>query len=411
MALFRKTIVGPAVYHVDTPKGRKLVPVTRKLLKDMCDTANEMLKKGFKIPCPFAHRDGNGTVPGLLMNEDTDAATNEKKQWSSDINAGFWNKFSINKDGQLEGVVEIPGDENDPNSNAYKFGKTIKETSIFYVPEFEDSLGRTWKHVLKHVAAVVRPLEPDQTNFESLQNDPEYQLAMAFAMSDEVNPTKKDDESEGSQDKTATTTSDSDTTQPDKEEGAPDEAVVGNVVRLFKEKLEMEFPPDTNMQNFMDRLLAILTSIPVDKQEDLASEKPKEKSEPETKAQLAMAEDNTVLPKKFEKLFEQYFAQFKLNLKDRIEAAVKAGKIGKRYAENVFYPELESLAMSHDDLDDEGNHKKTEIEIRLEMAEQLDSILDRSENSSAEGTEEKKPEGEEIKASEAELEAVYNMAL
>lgn len=400
MALFRKTIVGPGVYSVRTSKGRVLVPVTRQRIRDICNTANEMIQEGFKIPCPYAHRDENEIVPSVVMSdEEIDLQTKEKKKWSSDINAGFWKTFDIDEKGRLEGVVEVPGSEDDPKSPAYKFGKTIQETSIFYEPKYIDGFGKEWRHALRHVAAVLNPREPGQSNFEAIPETPEYELAMSFSMSDEVAAT----------DKTGVTPkSDAADSAPEtKEKPEPN---ISEIVRLFKEKFKLEFPTDTTFENFIDRLRTILFSLPTEEEEELASDKPKEKSDPKTPVSIAMA-DEPVIPKKFNKMLEDYFNQLKKALKERIEIAVQNGKIGKRYAEQVFYPELEAFAMSEDDFDDEGNRKKSDFEIRLEMAEQLDAILDKAISDTPSGdTEEVKPSGEEVKASQDELDGVYRMA-
>lgn len=412
MALFRKVIVRPGTYSVRTAKGRRIVPVTRDYIKELYDTNTKILESGMNIPAPYAHRDGENIVPSILTDEDTDAETKQKKKWSSDINAGFWKKFEVGKDGELAGYVEVPGNENDPNTPAGKLGTTIKETSVFVEPEWEDGLGRKWNKALRHIALVTNPIEPGQSNFEPVTSD--YALAMSFSMADEIggspsSPGKDTEKKEPSSEDQSSETSqegvgDEGKTESEdtKELDATGEARIGEIVSLFKEKFGVEMPSDTTCDNFFDRLRTILISTPSEDEEDLMGlrkqkpnkmgkdnkdDKGKDKdgkpfgSETQnTSSNSYSMNDNPEViqdvDKKSSKLLEKYLAALKKSLAERIQAAVAAGKIGKKYAAETLQPQLDALVMSFEDMDEEGEFKKTELEIRLEMAEELPSLND-----------------------------------
>lgn len=407
MALFRKIIVRPNVYSVKTPKGRSIKAVTAELLASVVKSNNAMIDAGLKIPAPFAHKDDNNIVPSLLEADgETDAQTRKKKNWSSDINAGFWKKFELTPSGELAGYVEVPN-----QADADKIGTTVQETSVFLEPEFEDGLGRKWTNALRHVALVVNPIEPDQTNFELVDTSPEYSLAMAFCMSDAVGtPPKKDGDGDGkknegppssdssggssapthsspSGDSSDTSKEDPKSDDSNKDSENDEDLMSGNVpeiVSLLKDKLGYELPSDTTPQNFLDRLRTLLTSIKKDEEEEeedfTSEEQPKKDDNSVVKpSPVAMSQDqnkdNIVLLEKLEKkastLVDGLVSQVKSAFKKRVDALVEAGKIGKEIADKMLYPQVEALAMSLEDLNEDGSLPQTDVEKLLIMAEQL----------------------------------------
>lgn len=419
MALYHKTIVRPNVYSIKTPAGRRIRSITKSDLKEIAETNNKIIESGYKIPAPYAHRDSKGIIPSILADENTDASTKEKKQWSSDLNAGYWTKFEITPKGELAGYLEVP-DDND------KIGKTIKETSVFMVPEWEDGLGRKWKKALLHVALVTNAVEPNQENFELVDPSPEYSLAMAFSLSDAV--AMSDDPNEDQANKSPSETSDTSKEQnksDDSNSNDKEKTGTGNVpeiVALLKDKLGYELPGDTTPENFLDRLRTLLTSIKKEEEEEEQNfpKNPKTNDKPggndsEVKSSpIAMSDDNkdnlVILEKKVPKLLEKLVASLKASLTSRIQAAVAAGKIGKKYADTILYPQVEALVMSLDDLNEEtGEFPKTEVEIRLEMAEDLNGFMDKDESELPKGSfVPNVPEGGEESMTKEELERAYS---
>lgn len=383
MPLFRKIITRPNVYSVKTPQGRRIKAVSKQLLSDVADTGNKMIEAGLNIPAPYAHKDGDNVVPSPLGKD-------EKPTWSANLNAGFWKKFELTPAGELAGYVEVENEE-----DAKKIGKSIKETSVWLEPEFTDGLGRKWKNALRHVALVTNAVEPDQENFQLVDTSPEYSLAMAFCMSDAVDAPKKDGDGDGKSGEGSPPPADTSKENPksdDSESNNPDAEKIGSgnvpeIVALLKEKLDYELPSDTTPENFLDRLRTLLTSIKKEEEEDedLAVDKqPKEDEKSEAKSSpVTMAQDNpdnvVVLEKlqnKAKKLVDAMLSDLKADLRQRVEAVIAAGKIGKKTAEDMFLKPIEALTMSFDDLDEEGNLPSLEIEKVLVMAESMSGLLD-----------------------------------
>jgi hypothetical protein len=368
MAKFRKNIVKPSVYRVNTKEGKQIRAVSSEFLKEVCENTREMMAAGIKVPAPYAHKNENGIYPGPVLEQEgkeVDAKTLEPTVWSSDFNAGFWNEFTLD-DTSIAGVLD--------SSNS-DIGETIKDTSIYVDPEFTDGLGRTWKNVIRHVALVTNPVEPYQDNFTKIEEG-EHALAMSFSMSDEVggDPISQVQDSPSGE-------------ASDKTEANPSGGDVTEIVKLMDEKFGISFPGDTSDANFLDRLLTVLTSIPNEEEgEDEMLGKPKG-SEVQS-SPVIMANENTddkkleqaeLLEAKAQKLLEGYMVQVKSNFTDRINALIKKGKIGKEYAEQKLFPAVEGLAMSLDDIDVEGKFKETPLQMSLDMLDSTEGFLDNKE--------------------------------
>jgi hypothetical protein len=161
MAKFRKQIVAAGVYDIPLPGGGSRVELlTPTRLQHWAETGNRMLRAGFRIPAPWCHdpnalpfKMGNdGTLPNSLQN------------------VGFWESLEVSANEQgvpaLFGLVDVPGDAQDPNSPAGKIGNTIQDTSVYVRPNFRDSAGRNWSDALMHIALVTHPVEHGQPNFQ-----------------------------------------------------------------------------------------------------------------------------------------------------------------------------------------------------------------------------------------------------
>jgi hypothetical protein len=428
MPIFRKLIVTPQVYRVNTPKGRQIRAITKDTLREVAQVNQSMIDAGIKIPAPFAHKDDEGIVPSPMLDGEIDAQTKQKKRWSSDINGGFWKKFEATDEG-LVGYVEVP------DKVAEKLGNTIQETSVLLEPEWEDGLGRKWKNALRHVALVTNAVEPNQKNFELVDLSPEYSLAMSFSMNDAVGgdsskPEKKDsDPSAKSPSETADTSSE-DNKSDDSNDKDKDQLGSGNIpeiVSLLKDKLDYELPSDTTAENFLDRLRVLLTSIKKDEEEEdddfkvnpKSKEKPGDddaevRSSPAYMADESKNTDNlTILEKKSGKLLEKLQETFKALIAGRLQSALEAGKIGKRTFDNMT-KELVTLTMSFEDFDEEtGEFKKTKIEEKLEMAEDLAGFNGEQTTTNTlpnGGSVPPSPEDANTpKATQEELEAIYKL--
>ena len=378
MKQFKKTILKPGVYSVNTPGGRKMTPISSEYITKTCNTANAMLEKGLRIPAPFAHKDDAGIYPGPLSDIDSqevDAKTQKKKRWSSDINGGFWNKFEVSDEGELVGYVETSDEAGE------KVGTTVQETSVFVIPEWEDGTGYKWENALYHVAMVTNPIEPNQDNFEKMEEQPELAMAMAFSMSDEV--------------------------------GVDPSNKIAETLSLLKDKLLIELPGDTNPDNFFDRLVVVLLNIPQKEEEDITT--PTKGSTVES-SPVIMSENNqdnlVEIQTQAGNLLTQLVDQLKSNLKSRVSSMVEKGKIGKAYVEKTLTPQIEGLTMSFDELDAEGNMPKTALEMSLDVLDSNEALVGPTEGTkekvgdAPEETAEMKGE-EDSHLTEAEMNEVY----
>jgi hypothetical protein len=258
---------------------------------------------------------------------------------------------------------------------------------------------------------------------------------MSFSMNDAVGgdsskPEKKDsDPSAKSPSETADTSSE-DNKSDDSNDKDKDQLGSGNIpeiVSLLKDKLDYELPSDTTAENFLDRLRVLLTSIKKDEEEEdddfkvnpKSKEKPGDddaevRSSPAYMADESKNTDNlTILEKKSGKLLEKLQETFKALIAGRLQSALEAGKIGKRTFDNMT-KELVTLTMSFEDFDEEtGEFKKTKIEEKLEMAEDLAGFNGEQTTTNTlpnGGSVPPSPEDANTpKATQEELDAIYNL--
>jgi hypothetical protein len=163
MARFKKKILSEGLWVTGDGKGNRRVEViTSDRIKHWAEQHAEMRKAGLKVPAPEWH---------------DPKATPETEVKGSKSNYGFWEELTVNAgdDGaSLEGYLDV-GDRSD----AEKIGNSVRETSIYAVPEFIDGTGRVWKDVLAHVAVVTNPIEPGQSNFEPVSDEHHLALSMS----------------------------------------------------------------------------------------------------------------------------------------------------------------------------------------------------------------------------------------
>lgn len=259
MAQFTKRIVRPGKYRIKKGDEEIIENLTRSRLKKMVDNSNKMLSKGIKIPAPLAHFDLNKKTPGpfrIKGSDSLDAKTGEPIGWRSDLNGGFWKSFELRDDG-LYGTVEVPGNKSDTNSLAYKVANTIKETSIFSVPDYVDQDGETYDgDTLFHVALVTTPVEPGQPNFIA-QDD--LATAMAFSMADEVDPNKSSPPSKDGfgKSKDGKSKGGEEISSQDQDSSLLSGACTVEDAIAALSSLGLVFPEDTDNTNFVERVCIV----------------------------------------------------------------------------------------------------------------------------------------------------------
>lgn len=158
---FKKQILRPGVYFVnDGNNGRRLEYITAERLKHWADQHKKMVSAGLHVPAPAIHKKEAEPTNSLKTSKD---------------NYGWWEQIEFTGNA-LEGVVDIP-----VKSDQERIGKTVKEVSIYAKPKFIDGLGNEWKDVLTHIAIITNPIEPNQKNFEKVEDG-----SLSIAMSDIV---------------------------------------------------------------------------------------------------------------------------------------------------------------------------------------------------------------------------------
>lgn len=182
MARVKKDLVTEGEFWVtdpDTGLRRKEV-LTRARFAKWLESFDKLRAKGYNVPAPFDHVDKNGNLPepvrfgrhgapkALENGGFLETLTQEIRD------AGDGKSIAV-----LVGEIEVPGDENDPATNAYKVGRTVKDTSVYVRPGYLDGTGEVHEEGFMHVAMVVNPIQPGLANFQHVKGD----RGMAIAMS------------------------------------------------------------------------------------------------------------------------------------------------------------------------------------------------------------------------------------
>lgn len=387
MARFKKVVARPGRYLVKTPSGKRAVRnLTKSDLAKAAKTGNEMIKDGLKIPAPYGHSDGNRLIPiPLTANPDdpaslVDADTLQPPKWDQAINAGFWTSFETNKHGELIGVLEVEGDENDPNSHAGRIGKTFVQTSPLLLGEWIDGKGRLRENAPLHICLTNKAVEPGQDNFERIEEDSPYAIAMSFsdedllalALDDEATPSG-DDKNGKVSDPEVNPEAENPTKQDvDKIETATGPDMVTKVREELKDKLNITLPEDTTPENILERILIVLANLePMNKEKETDFEEEPEDGQP-PKAPTIMSTDHEI--KKLNAGLNQLTQARKTEFKNRIENLVECRRIGRAHANDKLLPLVDAFQMSLDDLEEDGSFKKSALEMSLDLLEDPEAM-------------------------------------
>lgn len=179
MPKYRKEIVTAGTYKQwdRTKKQWYNRVVSPEDLQKLVASSKKMFEKGLKIPAPWKHDldvhafakiDGPNPSGGFL---------------DANVNGGFWESLEtevINGKTKLFGVIDAPGDVNDPNTPAGKVSKTVKDTSIYIRDRMPltDGSDEVIENAIMHIALVTHPIEPGQKNFELIDDQSSY-IAMS----------------------------------------------------------------------------------------------------------------------------------------------------------------------------------------------------------------------------------------
>jgi hypothetical protein len=388
--LFRKVIARPGKYLVRTLSGERAVQnFTKSKLAKMAKTGTDMLKEGMLIPAPYGHSDGKKVVPVPLLKDPEDpnifldADTGKPSRWDHALNAGFWRKFETDETGALVGYVEAEGDEKDEKTHAGRVGKMFQNVSPVVHGQWIDGKGNLREDALLHVCLTNKPVDFGQDNFKAMPDEPNYSIAMAlyeddiYAMSDDEPGDQKDPK------KVSSNASQTDAPEAnpatDAEDALPNPALgpeVINKIKLeLKTKLKVTLPDDTNETNFLDRLLTILTNLEAEEEEESEFDVEPEDGKP-PRTPTIMSLDAEVLTKKNTGLLTVITDQRKKSYKERVEALVASGRVGRAHAEAAFLPTIEAFAMSVDDVGEDGTFAPNAIEMSLDLLEKNEALTE-----------------------------------
>jgi len=372
MARFEKEILPPGYYRVSDGKGGfRWEHLTRERLAKWAAQHTAMKAAGFNLPAPWSH--SRESVPVQMGTDGTLPR--------SDINAGFWESLSIDpKTGALKGILEVPGDKNDPNTPAGKVSTSVKEVSVYGVPSFTmGDTGQTFTDTLAHIALVTHPIQPGQKNFVAIPSGaPSGTLALA--MSSMGDPNDTDPASDGI--------------------GLPAKAQVTSTVQSLLPLLASRgivLPVDTNDSNLVERLsVALMQPASQATPPAAATQPPAPNSsirtpppgaQAKTPVTVAMSTGNTTVSdpnatldtvmshpqvQAMKSNMDQMSAHInsleKQKRADRIATLVSHGRITKAYSDAYLKPQLDAFQMSF------GATTSHQLDTLLVALEQLPAI-------------------------------------
>lgn len=371
MPRFKKKIVSPGLYRIKNPITNEIREelVTPERIQHWANEGRRYLQNGNRLPGPWTHIDPQTGAPIIV------SANGVLPR--SDLNGGFWDRLYTEFDPvdglSLIGEIEGDGDLNDANTPAGKIGRTVKETSIFALPEWTDGKGNTYRDVPLHIALVTHPIQPGQTNFESLPTG-----SLAIAMSNLVYPLKMANPPssiQGSTDPPSPYSSQGNnrpgqTGQGGGDPNSPTSAASGadiNQVLAALRQCGIDLPDDTNPMNFFERLLVAARQKAVSEGSaggDLYNQP--EGAMTQQPAPVAMATNPAPvfdfskitqevlmshpvvksLVESNNQLQELVLSSARAALQTRIAKLLSEGRITEKYATEVLKPLIDGFAMS-----------------------------------------------------------------
>jgi hypothetical protein len=397
MTAFRKDILTLAdgdTFHI--PGKSSPVKLDPSRIKKWVDNFNKMRKSGVRVPAPWVHDDqilGGKATPI----EEKSLSMGNTFMNDGSRNAGFWEQLSFDESSKtLYGVLEVPGNPDDPNTPAGKIGTSVQEVSVYVSPGWKDGSGETWDESILHIGCVCSPIERGQRNFELAEND----LYVCMSMQ-EQQETPEQESAEHSPEKTT-------------EQQGLFSGNLASILGLLKSAVNIALPTSTTVENFLDRLETALAqyqacnedgeqagtdvTVPpegaVEKQapfimsfsneqlaaivaagvQNPATGKPWSLPEIQEAARVEPKVDGSVIMAHPEvkamadstmALLTAFTDQAKANYRSRIDALKASGGVSPEYATGTLLPMVDSLTMSFEN----GKPKQQNIDIALSALE------------------------------------------
>jgi len=369
MARFRKVVTTAGKYVVGDGKGgRQEAILTAERFNNWVNNFKKLKSKGYLIPAPFDH-DNQNSLPIRMGNDGSPPALN---------NAGFVDELAVETiDGvpSLVAVFNIDGDTKDPNSLAYKVGKTVKETSVYVRPNYLDGVGEKYEgEVPMHVALVTHAIEPGQSNFQPIGNDIAVAMSQRVVMaadklSGNIGNTDDEKPEEGEDDDTPGETAEV------TEAGG---SIIAQLIKILRDPaINIDLPDDTNEGNFTDRLNVAArqrtkqptqTQAPPTPPPDPNAQQPSKpisttkppRNAVEQSASLAMSQTPKTTEEQLavvmsqltgyenaNKILSGYVTTLEREKRaTRIAALISSGRVTEDYAKSYLQPALEGFQMS-----------------------------------------------------------------
>lgn len=413
---FRKLAVSPGEYYITRNGVREKIRLTKTRLMSWVKNTKRLMDNGRKIPVPFAHADDKGNQPTpIIMDENgafLDANTNQPIGWRSDLNAGFLSNIEYGTIDGREGIItdlDISGTEDNYDSPAGKFGRTIQETSLGIRPDYSDSTGESYGETAIHVAAVINPVELGQSNFALAMS--ETGILMAKALPKKPALPEELDESPVIEDEALSSAVPQEVPVEEEEEvdpNAPDEQEASSKPIPLRDEVEevddapdmtdlianlqefgLSLPEDTTPENIVERLRLLVRQKNFDTSGEGTNDiSPSAPSGSQTPSQpIAMNESSAALTI----LLSQVAVSKRESLGQRAQALVRSGRLNQEWVDKNLTPRIESLEMSENSLTAKeldkykstGQFSKSEVEIMIEGFES--SVPDLTVNMSETG--------------------------
>lgn len=267
MPRFVKDIVRAGRYKI----GDRFEEVTPERLQKWARNFSKQREAGLSIPAPCFH-EKTKSIPAFIGSD------REGFLKKSTDNLGFWESLYYDPDAKaLRGVIDAPGDVNDPNTPAGKIGQTIRETSIYVAKQWQDGSGRVWDdEPVMHIACVTHPVEGGQSNFQPASEDG-LAIAMSFYSEEESDkeeqgePAPQKPEANGSAKKKSFGSN-----KPEEVHGSEPLEVepnaansIASLLPLLEKHAGVKLPTDTSDDNFVERLMVALTQLSANDEDEV----------------------------------------------------------------------------------------------------------------------------------------------
>lgn len=348
-ARFEKIVLTPGEYYVAYNGSTKVKEhFSAERLAKMAETGQQMIENGLKIPVPFVHFDKNSHTPTPVTlsdnGQEVDPLTGKPIQWDASINGGFAEAWYQNEDGALVAVMESFGDENDVNTPAGKIGTICQETSIGLAKKYMDGKGNVYEDAPIHIAACIKAVEPNQSNFVLLNDDDVSKVSgdlsivsmssqlLTMADPSTINPTANGDKP----------LTDDSSPENGGENLTCDVPTLLNLLRKLESPIDL--PADTTIETLVERLCIAVnqkicdeeSSEEIEPGEGNAEPKPPQNAQ-EKQGTITMS-DPVVTPGETKPNQESVLlmSMFANQQKVALESRIKALKDGKQISEDVI---------------------------------------------------------------------------